>query len=63
VEVKEEPVPQSEASPIEGVLEGPYKGAPVGFAANYNILVEELVSPHHQGKPRCICHLLVVLKL
>jgi hypothetical protein len=63
VEVEEEPVPQSEASPTKGVPEGPSEGAPVGFTANCNILVEELDSHPHQGKPRCIFHLLVVLKL
>ena len=46
-----EPVPRSEASPV-GIPEGPPKSAPVGFAANYNILVEELDSLHHNGKPR-----------
>jgi hypothetical protein len=51
VEVEEEPVPQSEASPTEVVLECPSEGALVGFAANYNILVEEHDSPPHQGKP------------
>jgi hypothetical protein len=62
VEVEEELAPQSEVSPIEGVPKGLSEGAPVGFAANCNILVEEPDSPPHQGKPRCICHLLVVLK-
>jgi hypothetical protein len=51
VEVEEEPVPTSEASPTEVVPESPIDGAPVGFAANYNILVEEPDSPPHQGKP------------
>jgi hypothetical protein len=54
VEVEEEQVPTSEASPTEIVPKGPLKGAPVGFAANCNILVEEPDSPPHQGKPRCI---------
>jgi hypothetical protein len=54
VEVEEEPVPQSKASPTEGVPEGPSEGALVGFASNCNILVEEPNSPPHQGKPRCI---------
>jgi hypothetical protein len=45
------------------IAEGPPEGAPLGFAANCNILVEEPDSPPHQGKPRCICHLLVVCKL
>jgi hypothetical protein len=63
VEVEEEPVPTSETSPTEVVSEGPPEGAPVGFVANCNILVEEHDSPPHQGKPWCICHLLVVLKL
>jgi hypothetical protein len=63
VGVEEEPVPQAEASPTEGVPEGPSEGAPVGFTANCNILVEEPGSPPHQGKPWCICHLLAVLKL
>jgi hypothetical protein len=50
VEVEEEPVPQFEASTTEVVPEG----APLGFAANCNILVEEPDSAPHQGKPRCI---------
>jgi hypothetical protein len=54
VEVEEEPVPRSEASLTKGVPEGLFKGAPVGFAANYNILVEEPNSPPHQGNLRCI---------
>jgi hypothetical protein len=62
VEVEEEPVPTSETSPTEVVLEGPLEGALVGFAANCNILVEQPDSPPHQDKPRCICHLLAVLK-
>jgi hypothetical protein len=45
VEVEEEPV-----LPTKVVPEGP----PIGFAANYNILVEEPDSPPHQGKPQCI---------
>ena len=60
MEVEEEPVPTSEASPTEVISEGPPKGALIGFAANCNILVEEPDSPPHQGKPRCICHLLVL---
>ena len=63
MEVEEEPTPQSKVSPTEGVLEGLSEGAPVGFAANCNILVEVSDSPPHQGKPRCICHFLAVLKL
>jgi hypothetical protein len=63
VEVEEEPAPQSEVSPTKGVPEGLSEGASIGFAANCNILVEESDSPPHQGKPWCICHLLVVLKL
>jgi hypothetical protein len=55
VEVEEESAPTSETSPTEVVSEGPPKGAPIGFASNCNILVEELDSPPHQGKPRCIC--------
>jgi hypothetical protein len=54
VEVEEEPVPQSEAPPTEGVPEGPSGSAPIGFAANCNILVEEPGSPPHEGKHRCI---------
>jgi hypothetical protein len=54
VEVEEEPVPPSEASPTEVFPEGPSEGAPVGFAANCNISVEEPDSPPHQGMPRCI---------
>ena len=50
VESEEELVPQSEASPSEV----PPEGALAGFAANYNILVEESDSPPHQGKPQCI---------
>jgi hypothetical protein len=61
VEVEREPVPPSETSPTEAVTEGPPEGVPFGFAANCNILVEEPDSPPHQGKPRCICHLLAVL--
>jgi hypothetical protein len=61
VEVEGEPVPPSETSPTEVISEGPPEGAPIGFAANCNILVEEPDSPPHQGKPRCICHLLAVL--
>jgi hypothetical protein len=45
VEVEEEPAPQSEVSPTEGVPEGLSEGAPVVFAANCNILVEEPDSP------------------
>jgi hypothetical protein len=63
VEVEEEPTPQSEASPAEGVPKDTLEGALVGFAANCNILVEETDSPPHQGKTQCICHLLVVFKL
>ena len=63
MEVEEETTPQSEVSPTECVHEGLSEGAPVGFAANCNILVEEPDSPPHQGKPRCICHLLAVLKI
>jgi hypothetical protein len=62
VEVEGEPVPPSETSPTEVVAEGPPEGVPFGFAANCNILVEEPDSPPHPGKPRCICHLLAVLK-
>jgi hypothetical protein len=47
VEVEEEPTLQSEVSPTEGVPEGLSEGAPVGFAANCNILVEEPNSPPH----------------
>jgi hypothetical protein len=54
VEVEEEPIPQSEASPSNVSPEGPPKGAPVGYAANRNILVEETDPPPHQGKPQCI---------
>ena len=61
VEVEEEPAPTSETTPTEVVSEGPPEGAPIGFASNYNILVEEPDSSH-QGKPGCIFHL-VVLKL
>jgi hypothetical protein len=56
VEVEGEPVPPSETSPAEVIAKGPPEGAPIGFAANYNILVEEPDSPPHQGKPRCICN-------
>jgi hypothetical protein len=63
VEVEEEPVPTSETSPTEVVPEGTLEGAPVGFAANCNILVEEPDSSPHQGKLQCIYHLLVVIKL
>jgi hypothetical protein len=56
VEVEGELVPSSEPSPTEVVTEGAPEGAPFGFAANYNILVEEPDSPPHQGKPQCICH-------
>jgi hypothetical protein len=59
VEVEREPVPPSETSPTEAVTEGPLEGVPFGFAANCNILVEEPDSPPHQGKPWCICHLLL----
>jgi hypothetical protein len=61
VEVEEESAPTSEASPTEVVYEGTPEGAPIGFAANCNILVEEPDSPPHQGKPWCIFHLFVVL--
>jgi hypothetical protein len=54
VDVEEESVPESEASPSQVSPEGPPEGASVGFAANYNILVEETDSPPHQGKSRCI---------
>jgi hypothetical protein len=54
VEVEEEHVPTSEASPTEVVPEGTLEGAPVGFATNCSILVEEPDSPPHQGKPWCI---------
>jgi hypothetical protein len=50
VEVEEDPIPTPETSPTEVIPEG----APVGFAANCNILVEEPDSPPQQGKPRCI---------
>jgi hypothetical protein len=63
VDVEREHVPPSETSPTEVISEGPPEGAPVGFATNCNILVEEPDSPPHQGKPWCICHLLVVLKI
>jgi hypothetical protein len=63
VEVEEEPVPPPETSPTEVIAEGPPEGAPFGFAANCNILIEEPDSPPHKGKPRCIYHLLAVLKL
>jgi hypothetical protein len=49
VEVEGELVPSSEPSPTEVVTEGAPEGAPFGFAANYNILVEEPDSPPHQG--------------
>jgi hypothetical protein len=62
VEVEEEPVPTSKASPTEVVPEGLLEGAPVGFAANYNILVEEPDSPPYQGKPRCIYQIPCVSK-
>jgi hypothetical protein len=62
VEVEEESAPTSETSPTEIVSKGPPEGAPIGFAANCNIVVEEPDSPPHQGKPRCIYHLLVVFK-
>jgi hypothetical protein len=58
VEVEEESAPTSKTSPTEVVSKGPPEGAPIGFAANCNILVKEPDSPH-QGKPRCICHLLL----
>jgi hypothetical protein len=63
VEVEEELVPKSKTSPTEVVPEGPPKGPPVGFAANCNILVEELDSPPHQGKPWCIYQIPCVSKL
>ena len=47
MEVEEEPTPQTKVSPTEGVPEGLSEGAPVGFAANCNILVEEPDSPPH----------------
>jgi hypothetical protein len=47
VEVEEEPTPQTKVSPTEGVPKGLSEGAPVGFAANCNILVEEPDSPPH----------------
>jgi hypothetical protein len=62
VEVEGEPIPPPETSPSEVVAEGPQKGAPIGFAANCNILIEEPDSPPHQGKPQCICHLITILK-
>jgi hypothetical protein len=62
VEVEEESAPQSEVSPTERAPEGLSEGAPIGFASSCNILVEEPDSPH-QGKPQCIFHVLVVLKL
>jgi hypothetical protein len=46
VEVEEEPSPQFEVSPTEGVSEVLSEGAPIGFVANCNILVEESDSPH-----------------
>jgi hypothetical protein len=52
--VEEEIVPQLEASPTQVVPEGCSESAPVSFAANCNIMVEEPHSPPHQGKPRCI---------
>jgi hypothetical protein len=61
--VEEEFAPTSETAPTEVVFEGPPEGAPIGFAATCNILVEECDSPTHQDKLRCICHLLVVFKL
>jgi hypothetical protein len=63
MEVEEEYAPTPKTTPTEVVSKGPLEGAPIGFAPTSNILVEEPDSPPHQGKPRCICHLLVVLKL
>ena len=60
VEVEGKPIPTSETSPTKVVSKGPPEGAPVGFVANCNILVEEPDCPPHQGKPQCICHLLVI---
>jgi hypothetical protein len=63
VEVDEETVPQSESSPSEGPSEGNPESALVGYAANYNILVEEPDSPPHPGKPRAFNQFLVFSKL
>ena len=63
MEVEEEPTHQSEVSITEGLSEGPPEGAPIGFAANCNILVEEPDSPPHQGKPWCIYQIPCVSKL
>jgi hypothetical protein len=53
VEVQREPVPPSETSPTEVIAEGPPEGAPIGFAANCNSLVEEPDSPPHLPLPCC----------
>jgi hypothetical protein len=60
VEVEEESAPTSETSLTKVVSEGPPEGAPIGFAANCNMLVEEPKPSPHQGEPRCICPFLVI---
>jgi hypothetical protein len=44
--VEGEPIPQP-----EGSSEGPPEGAPVGYVANWDILVEKSDYPPHEGKP------------
>jgi hypothetical protein len=46
----------------EGVAPPPPEDPPAGNCFYFNICGADLDSPTTQGKPRCICHLLAILK-
>jgi hypothetical protein len=47
---------------VEGVAPPPPKDPPAGNCFYFDICGAEPDSPITQGKPRCICHLLAILK-
>jgi hypothetical protein len=46
----------------EGAAPPPLEDPPAGNCFYFDICGAELDSPITQGKPRCICHLLAILK-
>lgn len=54
MEVEGEQIPQPEASTSEVPPEGPSEEPPPENRAYFDICGEVVVSPPHQGKPRCI---------
>jgi hypothetical protein len=53
---------EEEVAVEEEIAPPPPEDPPAGNCFYFDICGAELDSPITQGKPRCICHLLVVLK-